>query len=93
MAGTQGWDTAEFRCFRCGAVVTVATSNDPIAFGRAVAEHRATCPQGPVAECAGCDDCRVTTRHLPPCPTCRRTTCPGCTTQPAAVPTAALEGR
>jgi hypothetical protein len=42
MADTQGWDTAEFHCFRCGAVVTGTTEDE---FGRAVAEHRATCPQ------------------------------------------------
>jgi len=41
----SGFDAAEFHCYRCGTVVT-ATSTDPIAFGRQVAEHRALCPQG-----------------------------------------------
>ncbi len=48
MADT-GWDTAEFHCFRCGAVVTGTTE---LEFGHAVAEHRATCPQGPAAPTA-----------------------------------------
>jgi hypothetical protein len=44
-----GWDTAEFHCYRCCATVTAATEDE---FGRAVAEHRATCPQGPAAPTA-----------------------------------------
>ncbi|MFE2911284.1 hypothetical protein [Kitasatospora indigofera] len=44
MTTQSGFDAAEHHCHRCGTV-TVATSSDPEAFGRQVAEHRATCPQ------------------------------------------------
>lgn len=49
----SGFDTAEFHCHRCGTVVT-ATSTDPEAFGRQVAEHRARCPQGVPATVEEC---------------------------------------
>lgn len=46
MTATRGWDSAEFHCYRCSAIVTGATEDE---FARLVAEHRATCPQGPAA--------------------------------------------
>lgn len=45
MADQPGFDAAEFHCYRCGDIIT-ATSTDPEAFGRLVAEHRVTCHQG-----------------------------------------------
>lgn len=47
-----GFDSAEFHCYRCGAVVK-ATSTDPEAFGRLAAEHRAVCPQTRTATAQG----------------------------------------
>jgi hypothetical protein len=51
MTTQSGFDAAEHHCYRCGTV-TVATSNDPVAFGQQVAEHRATCPQVRPADAA-----------------------------------------